>query len=127
MAIEFDVHEYESLVRLAREGVNASGGDAVRFDQFLTRIESRNDIHRSLLWVLWSEHGEALPEGSRFPDVWPDAWRARLEQLYRPVARADVDRLLAARARRPVRIVVTPDPAALRGFTPLDTFFPPRG
>ena len=125
MAIELDVHEYESLVRLAREGVGASSGDALQFDRFLARIESRNDIRRSLLWVLWAERGEALPEGTRFPDVWPDSQRARLEQLFRPIARADVGRLLDSRARSPVRVVVTPDPAARRGWTPLDTFFEP--
>ncbi len=125
MTIELDLHEYEALVRTARDGVLGGGGDAVDFENFLAAIDRRNAITRSVLCVLWSETGESLPEGARFPDAWPASLSARIEQYSRPVARADVERVLSSRARKAARVFVTRDVEGRRGWTSLDDFFPP--
>ena len=127
MAIELDVHEYEALASRARAGVATSGGDVVGFENVLARIDARNGVTRSVLCVLWSETGASLPEGTRFPDAWPRHLSARLEQLTRPIARADVERVLASRATRPTRVFVTPDVEGRRGWTSLDAYFAPGG
>ena len=127
VTIELDVHEYEALIRAARAGVASSGGDVVGFENVLARIDARNGVIRSILCVLWSETGVSLPEGTRFPGAWPQHLSARIEQFTRPIARVDVERVLASRASRPTRVFVTPDVEGRRGWTSLDTYFASGG
>ena len=67
--------------------------------------------------------GLATAPGTHFPDTWPPELRQKIELVTRPVARADVDALLSAMARKPLNVLCTKDPAGVLGYTPIDTFF----
>jgi hypothetical protein len=130
MALQFvlDQQQYEALIALAHAGTKLSDGStdpekARRLDEFLRVIEKKNGITRSIVWVQWQEQDSPLPAGTNFPTIWPPELRQKIELITRPVARADVDKLLAARARRPVNILCSRDPAGILGYTPLEDFF----
>lgn len=114
--------EYEALIALARKGATEAD-DARRLDSFLRGIEKKNGYTRYVLWVQWQEADQPLPPTVRFPETWPPEMRFYLELVTRPIARIDVDQVLQARARQPVNVLVTPDPAALVGWTPVDDYF----
>ena len=125
MNITLTQEQYESLIFLARQGAQAEGENKVRdLEQWLVLIEKANGITRSLVLVQWEELGQALPIGTFFPHKWPPDLRATIEYVTRPVARADVDRLLASRARKPLKVLCTKDPAGIVGWTPVEDFFP---
>lgn len=115
--------QYEALIFLARKGVEGSPLDQTRLDQFLRDIEKTNGITRSFLWVQWQELSAPLPPGTNFPEKWPPELRKAIELVGRPVARADVDDVLKRYASEPMSVLVTRDPAALVGWTPIDDFF----
>jgi len=120
--------EYETLVEYARQGtVDAAGNvvaeKALGLDAWLRGIEQKNDIKRYALWVQWQEQDAPLPPGVNFPDTWPPELRSLLALVSRPIARSDVDKLLASKARKPTNVLVTTDPAARLGWTELDGFF----
>lgn len=125
--------QYEALIALAREGTKSDEGQvnqerALRLDAFLRDIEEANGISRSAVWVQWQDANEPLPPTTKFPDVWPPEKRAfieliRTEGSTRVVSRADVDAVLDNRANQPLNVLVTSDPAARVGWTPVDDFF----
>ena len=122
MHVDLTLEEYEALVSFARAG--AATPDTLRIiNKFLVIIEERNNIHRYFMWVQWQETDYPLPPGARFPDKWPPELRCSLERTDRPIAKADVDKVLASNARRPATILVTTDPAGLLGWTTLDDYF----
>lgn len=120
--------QYEGLIALAREGTKTDDGQVLsekarQLDAFLKNIEKANGITRSGLWVQWQELDEPLPPSTNFPDVWPPQYRFYIELVTRLVARADVEAVIAARAKSPHNVLVTQDPGALVGWTTLDDFF----
>jgi hypothetical protein len=114
--------EYEALVALARKGTQ-SEGENLRLDKFLKSIEKQNGIERDAVWVQWQEMDSALPPTTSFPAVWPPEMRRYIELVSRKVAKADVDAVLVAQARNPTSVLVTKDPDATVGWTPVDDFF----
>jgi len=121
--------QYEALVALAREGLIRSDGTifeerAVRLDEWLRLIENSNDIQRDFVWVQWQELDEPLPQGTQFPENWPPDKRRSIEFVSRRVAKVDVNIMLDEHARKPLNVLCTRDPGAMRGWTPLDDFFP---
>ena len=126
MAIQFTLEQeqYEALISLARDGAATQSPDKVRqLEEFLLLIERQNGITRSIVWVQWQEVDSPLPPGTDFPDKWPPEQRKKIELVTRPVARVDVDQVIAQFARKPENILVTKDPAGIIGYTPIDDFF----
>jgi hypothetical protein len=120
--------EYESLIKLARDGTKDSDGNfitakALELDNFLKTVEARNGITRSAVWVRWQEAGVALPPATRFPDTWPPEMQVYIEFVTRAVARVDVEKVLAEKATTPINVLVTRDPGARLGWSTLDDFF----
>lgn len=120
--------DYEALVALAREGTNDKEGSPLpeksrRLDEFLRSVEKKNGVKRDAVWVQWQELDAALPPGTDFPRKWPPELRVYIEFISRKVSRADVDQMLNARAKKPTSVLVTKDPAAQLGWTPIDDFF----
>jgi hypothetical protein len=125
MAQSFTIsqEEYESLVALARVGTVNDANKSRALETWLQRIEKRNGVARDLVVVLWQELDQPLPPGAFFPTKWPPELKASIELVTRPVARVDVDKLLASRAKNPASILCTRDPAGVLGLTPIDQFF----
>ena len=126
--ISLNQEEYEALVSLARKGItNADGQIDVeksrQLETFLQGLEKQSGISRYALWVQWQNAREPLPPNTDFPEKWPPELRAYIALTSRPIARADVDKLLSARASNPVNVLVTKDPAALVGWTDVDAYF----
>jgi len=126
--ISLEQSEYETLVEYARQGTLDANGHVIQekalgLDAWLRLIEGKNDIHRYFLWVQWQEQDAPLPAGTSFPDKWPPELREFIALTSRRIARADVDAVLARRARQPTNVLVTLDPAARVGWTELDQFF----
>lgn len=112
------VEQYEALVSLARKGAP----DQYALDVFLKQIEKDNNITRYLLWVQWQEADSALPPTARFPESWPESLREKIERVNKPIPKSDVLALVNMRARRPVTILVTKDPAATVGWMPVENY-----
>lgn len=125
--------EYEALIAFAREGTKGADGQtlsekALQLDTFLKHIEKNNGFTRSAVWIQWQNAKEPLPPTTKFPDVWPPEKRYYIEFVSttttpRFVSRADVDIVLEAHAQEPVNVLVTKDPGARVGWTPVDDFF----
>jgi hypothetical protein len=120
--------EYEALIALAREGTKNDAGQvdhdlSVRLDAFLRNIEKNNGIERDAVWVQWQELDEPLPPGTRFPEEWPPKMRLYIEFISRKVSKADVDEALRQNAKNPTSEMVTSDPGAMYGWTPLEDYF----
>ena len=117
-----DQESYEALVALARKGATTQN-DRLSLDAFLQKVEKSNGIKRYQLWIQWQETDQPLPPTTKFPDEWPPNMRYFVELLSRPIARVDVDAVLRAHARKPVNVLVTPDPAGALGWSKLDDYF----
>lgn len=120
--------DYEALVELARRGTVDANGQVIPdrardLESWLRELETANDIHRYAIWVQWQEQDAPLPVGTQFPDKWPPELRAYLALTSRPIARGDVDTLLASKARNPTNVLVTMDPGGVVGWTELSVFF----
>ena len=123
--IQLNQEQYEALVSLARLG--ATNADTQRrLEAFLVDLETTNNIKRYLLWVQWQEADYPLPPTTRFPEVWPPELRRVIEQVDRPIARADVNAVLRTNAKNPTNVLVTQDPGATVGWTQIDAFFAAR-
>lgn len=123
MDFTLNQEEYESLIKLARAGVGNNAKRLTELEQWLRLIESKNGVSRSFVLVQWQELDSELPPGTRFPAVWPPALRKTIELISRPVARVDVEAVVAQYANTPSDILVTRDPAGLVGWQTLDQFF----
>ena len=126
MAFSFTLNQiqYESLVALARKGAEVDGLDRIRqLEEFLTSIEKDNNITRSLVVVKWQELNQPLPPGTLFPETWPPELTATIELVTRPVAKVDVEQMLAQKASNPTNVMCKKDPAGIVGLTPIDDFF----
>lgn len=116
--------QYEALVAFARKGAENEGQKAVTsLEAWLRLIEAANNITRSFVMVQWEDPDKALPPGTEFPEKWPPELRDSIELVTRPVARADVDELLASKAGTPMQVLCTRDPAGIVGWTAIDDFF----
>lgn len=114
--------QYEALISLARIGATTPGAQRA-LDVFLRGIEVDNNVVRSLLWIQWQEMDQPVPTNVEFPRSWPPEQRYFLEFTTRPISKADVNAVVAKKAVKPTNILVTPDPAAIVGWTELDVFF----
>lgn len=124
MEFSLTQEQYEALIALARRG--ASTAEQKRdLESFLALIESRNGVTRYKLWIQWQEADASLPPSAAFPASWPPELRQYIELISRPIAREDVEQVLRRYARKPVSVLVTPDPAALVGWTTPNDFFSP--
>jgi len=122
MTFTLSQQQFEALVALARKGATTT--DKTRsLSEFLKQIETDNGISRDFVWVQWQEMDQPLPPTARFPEKWPPDMRWYIELVTRRVARADVDQVLAVRASNPTNVLCTRDPAAVLGWTPVDSFF----
>jgi hypothetical protein len=120
--------EYEALIALARRGTRSHDGRtdqlaALQLDSFLKQIEKENGITRYALWIQWQDPTAPLPPGTNFPETWPPNLRYYLEFISRPIAESDVLAVVNPRTPNAMNIMVTPDPAALLGWTPIADFF----
>lgn len=122
MSLSLSVEQFEALTALARRGVSAEG-EIHALEDFIRAIEKDNDIIRYSLLIQWQEANQPLPPSTDFPKVWPPEMRARIDLVTRPIARADVEALLKAKANQPVNVLVTKDPAGIVGWTKLESFF----
>lgn len=119
--------EYEALIALAREGTKGADGQvnqdkAVGLERFLRSIEERNGVQRDMVWLQWQELDEPLPAGTRFPEQWPPEKRVYVEQVTRPIAKADLQEVLDANAKNPTSVMFTRDPGATYGWTEFDQY-----
>lgn len=126
--VNLSEEQYSALVSLAREGTKDVDGNILpdrsrRLNSFLKDIESSAGIVRHGLWIQWQETDYALPPTTDFPATWPPSLRFYLELITRPIAKVDVQKVLQAKARKPVNILVTRDPGAVVGWTELDVYF----
>lgn len=121
--ISLQQQDYEALVALAREGAKSDPDRLRKLESFLQLIEKGSGINRYFLWVQWQEANQPLPPSTNFPEKWPPELRASIELVTRPIAKVDVEKLLEQRARKPMSVLVTPDPAGIVGWTELNTYF----
>jgi hypothetical protein len=122
MKIQLELEEYEALSFFAREG--AADADKKRqVEAFLQSIEKKNSVTRYFLVVQWQEAAYALPPTARFPNPWPPEMRFTLERTDRPIARADVEKVLSTKAKKPVTVMITTDPGGELGWQAIDTYF----
>lgn len=126
--ISLSQQNYEALVALAREGTKNPDGTlnsdlSRKLESFLRFIEAGSDIDRHFLWVQWQEADQPLPPSAQFPDKWPPELRTSIELTTRPIAKADVDAVLAKKARTPMNVLVTKDPAGIIGWSQPEVFF----
>jgi len=117
--ITMPLSSYSTLVALARVGAK----DRVSLEEFLVTIEKANNITRYLLWVQWQELDAPLPPHTSFPTVWPPNLRRIIETINAPVSQTDVNTVLAQYATNPTNVMVTPDPAAILGWTTVEAYF----
>lgn len=117
------LEDYQALVALARKGVT-SDDQSRQLELFLISIEKQNNVLRFSAWVQWQELEQALPPTTKFPEQWPPELRRRIDILNRPIARSDVQAVLDQYAKKPTNVMITTDPAAQVGWTPIDVFFP---
>ena len=128
MTISLSQEDYEALVALAQRGVREPDGsinqqEAVVLDTFLQNVERLNGIKRYSLWVQWTDPTAPLPPGIRFPETWPPHLRQRIQFISRSISKTDVLNLVNQRTPNALDILVTPDPAALLGWTDVRTYF----
>lgn len=132
--LEGTMRAFESdptLRRLWEKGRTQYGWDPnlVReLEAFLKSIEKHNSITRYFLAIRWTEAGEALPARvagapTMFPENWPPVLESSVELMTRPISRVDVDAVIAARAKKPLDVMVTIDPGKRVGWTPVDDYF----
>jgi hypothetical protein len=119
--------QYEALVALARKGAASDredpAGKVNQLETYLRYIETQNGITRYFLWVQWQEADQPLPPKTKFPTSWPPSMRKSIEFISRPICKADVMLVVDQNASNPVTILVTRDPGATLGWTPIDEFF----
>ncbi len=120
--------EYETLIAFARKGTLEADGTinqdrAQGLESWLRGIEQKNGITRNFVLVQWQEQDAPLPPGVNFPTKWPPEMRTSISLISRAIARADVDAVLKAKAKKPTSVLVTRDPAGQVGWTALDEFF----
>lgn len=125
MNFTLDQEQYEALVALARDGATASGdpNKSRQLEAWLRLIEKNNGVKRDLVVVIWQEMNAPLPAGTFFPTTWPPELKKSVELTTRPVARADIDKVLEVHAKNPTSIMCTRDPEGVLGLTPIDQFF----
>ena len=128
MQIVLQQEQYEALLSLAQQGTRRPNGTidqqkALALDAALQDIEQSNGIKRYSLWIQWQDPTAPLPPGVRFPETWPPNLRYFLQLISRPICQNDVTTIVAQRTSNATNIMVTPDPAALLGWTPIAQFF----
>jgi hypothetical protein len=121
--LSLNIEQYDALVALARKGTTTDPNGARALEGWLKLIEEQNGIVRDLVVVIWQELDSPLPAGTFFPTKWPPELKRTIELVSRPIARADVDKVLAAYAKKPTSVLCTRDPAGILGLTPIDDFF----
>ena len=123
--------QYTAIIALAQRSTIQPDGSvneakAQELQNYLKEIEEANGIVRHSLWIRWQDPTAPLPPGwkSNFPKTWPPNLQYFLQLLSRALTKADVMAVVDQRAPTATNIMVTPDPAALYGWTQLDVYFP---
>jgi hypothetical protein len=123
--------QYTALIALAQRSTIQPDGSvneaaSQELQNYLREIEEANGITRYSLWIRWQDPTAPLPPGwkSNFPKTWPPNLQFFLQLLTRPLTKADVLAVVDARTPTATNIMVTPDPAALYGWTQLGVYFP---
>lgn len=107
--------QYDALIAAA---LAHNDGEVLRLRGI---IDKANGINRYFLYIRWTEVGGLPPRRIELGKGWPPELTYQLE-LDRPIARADVDSVLAQQTVNPVDTQVTPDRAGVVGWTILDDF-----
>jgi hypothetical protein len=120
--------QYEALLALAQQGTHRPDGSidqqkALVLDEALRDIEQSNDVVRYSLWIRWQDPTAPLPPRTNFPKTWPPNLQYLLQFITRPIAKTDVLGIVSQKTPNAQNIMVTPDPAALLGWTPIDAYF----
>lgn len=116
------------LIGAAKQYVGTTVARVHELESFLKSIEKQNDVTRYYLAVRWQELDEPLPPrvagaATKWPENWPPFLEGSIELLTRPVAQGDVVAFLAAKAKNPTNVMVTPDPGMRVGWTELEQYF----
>lgn len=119
--ITLSQREYEDLVTLAKR--NLSNTELRTFEVNMAKIEARNGVSVYLLGLRWTEADMPTPPHYTFPREWPPTLTATMRKVGAPITREEVDAELAARASKPVTVLVTADPGLELGWTTLDDYF----
>jgi hypothetical protein len=128
MNLTISQEQYEALLAFAQRGTRCPDGNidqnrALALDAALKDIESSNGITRYSLWVRWQDPTAPLPPGTNFPKTWPPNLQYFIQFLSRPITQSDVMAIVAQKTSNAVNVMVTPDPAALLGWTKVNDFF----
>jgi hypothetical protein len=128
MDITLSQEQYEALIALAQRSTVDPDGSmnqerSLVLQRFLVDVEKTNKIVRHSLWVRWQDPTAPLPPGVRFPTTWPPELQYYIQFITRPVAKSDVLAVVAARTANALNVMVTPDPAALLGWTKVNDYF----
>lgn len=122
MTLTLNQEQYLALVSLARAGATTPDQQRV-LEKFLKDLESSNGMSRYSLLVQWQELESPLPPSTDFPAVWPPEMRALVERTDRPIAKVDVTKVVADKAKNPTNVLVTKDLGGIVGWTRLNDFF----
>jgi hypothetical protein len=120
--IQLSEEEYAALRGLAFAGV-PTGDKTRQLAVFFRDIEKREGYSVYSILVRWQELNAPLPPGTNFPEVWPPVWESRVDVMGRPVALADVNAMLKAKATNPELVLVTTDLGGTAGWTKTADFF----
>jgi hypothetical protein len=107
--------QYDALINAAL------AGDTDEVRRIRDLIDKANDIKRYFLYIRWQDVGGTAPRRIELGVGWPEEQTYQLE-LERPIARTDVDTVLATNAANPVGVQVTPDRNGVVGWTLLDDY-----
>lgn len=95
-------------------------GNTAEATRLLDLVDQANGIRRYFLSIRWQDVGGRPPPRAEIMN-WPKDQTYLLE-LDRPISRADVDQVLAQKARNPVSVMVTPDRQGRVGWTLLGDY-----
>lgn len=107
--------QYDALMSAALAGNTA---EVARLRDI---IDKANGIKRYFLYVRWQDVGGRPPPLIELGKGWPPNQTYKME-LDRPIARADVDAIVAKAAVNPVSVMVTPDRAGIVGWSLIDDY-----
>lgn len=112
-----------TITRLQLDALIAAGlsGDTAEIERIRDLVYAANNVTIYRLSIRWQDAGGQPPPRIELGAGWPQDQTTLLE-LERPIAREDVDTVLANQAANPVTVMVTPDPDGNVGWTLLEDY-----
>ena len=107
-----------ALINAAQAAADA-GASTLDVLSLRNTIDQANGITRYFLKVRWVNAGDE--QRPQLGQEWPPTLEHDIE-LERPIAREDVDQVLADQAKNPVTVLVTRDRNGVVGLTALDSY-----